>query len=115
MLAAMTTEGSVRIFCRDAGDHPCSAFGRRAAADNCSSVRPANLWLCADYHGTRFLSDGDWVRTLVHEFAHAACTQVGGMLAEGGESYRHRPPYPPADPDRAIRNADSYSWFATES
>ena len=115
MLATMTTAGGVRFFCRDAADHACRAFGRRAAADNCSSVRPPNLWLCGNYNGERFLADEDWVRSLTHEYAHAACTAVGGILAAGAESYRHNPPYPPADPDRAIRNADSYAWFAAES
>jgi len=54
-----------------------------------------------------------WMRTIIHEHAHALCSN---MLASGGpipgrERYRRQDNYPGP---LALRNPDSYAWFAID-
>jgi hypothetical protein len=108
----------VQFLCRDFGD-PGDCSGKRAGvADNCSSLPVKHILLCGNIAlsqagaGT-FLDDPHWLRTMIHEYAHAGCSAPGLINAEGAEVYQADPKrkYPP-EPDIAIKNADSYAGFA---
>jgi len=80
-----------------------------------------NKWItvCGDYEGSvkggTYLSPADiWIKRLIHEYAHIVAGR--GMLTAGVEAYRGRGerPYPPKDLDEAVRNPDSYAWFAMD-
>lgn len=108
------------FLCRRSGDPACKTKDgkdRRATTDV-----EGNRWitLCGDYDGSVgggvYLAEPQlWIKTLIHEYAHL----VGGrgMLTEDTEAYRgdDKRPFPPKDPDAAVRNPDSYAWFAMDA
>lgn len=104
MLDTITSE-DVLFMCRDEGDPACSK--RRAASEN---TRPRRVWFCGSYvfstMGDKYLVGDDWLKTVIHEFAHAAAPNR--ILPAGKEFYG----YPPNDPEVAVKNADSYALFA---
>ncbi|MBE9514091.1 MAG: DUF4157 domain-containing protein [Chloroflexi bacterium] len=116
-------EGHDVIFlCSDFSDPLCEG-GYRGRSSNCQNSRPRYMQLCGDYSwhvddpNSNFLSTRssiNWVKTIIHEYAHIGCITPPGILGEGNEFYRGRGTYPPGNPDIAIKNADSYAWFAME-
>lgn len=126
----LMTGSDVTFLCRSRQSEPfCQpdASGRQtiASASNCARGGPLMMQFCGDYDeavrgGNYFPSLGggnNWVKNLVHEYAHLAGSRECAMLPAGSESYRGDQggrPYPPARPDDAVRNADSYAWFAMD-
>jgi len=105
---------AVTYYCRDSQDDACGGGKRRAATENCSSSRPPRMWFCGSYESSKFFNGPGWLRTFVHEHAHAGCHSVGEISSAGTETYnRDGGGYPPAT-DKAIKNADSYASFALE-
>lgn len=108
----------IRFWCRDEGDPTCRR--RRAAAYNCQSSSPRYVLICGSYAfsaadpETRFISGSDWVRTLIHEYVHLSCRSPGEIFAHEEEVYHGREGYPP-EPDRAVKNADSYAHFVMQA
>ncbi|HMD96342.1 MAG TPA: DUF4157 domain-containing protein [Terriglobia bacterium] len=114
MLDVMVSD-RIQFMCRDATDSMCRGFF--GFSDQCSSTSPVHIWLCGGYvfatvGGSKFLGEPHWPQTLIHEYAHAGCPAVGAILPAGSEVYASKGGYPPADPDVAIKNADSYANFA---
>jgi hypothetical protein len=109
---------SVQYWCRDQKDqNACPQHGnlvRRAASSNCSSTVPNRMLFCGNYNATPFLG-ASWLKTMIHEFAHAGCPPGGQILPAGSEYYKGVTAYPPPDAATAIRNADSYANFALDS
>jgi hypothetical protein len=124
----LMTGSDVTFLCRSRQTEPfCQpdAGGRAtiASASNCARNSPLMMQFCGDYDqaaagGTYFpsLRGSNWVKNLIHEYAHLAGSRECAMLPAGSESYRHDSsrPYPPRSPDDAVRNADSYAWFAMD-
>ncbi len=125
----LMTGSEVTFVCRSRQSEPfCQpdASGRQtiASASNCARQSQLMMQFCGDYDeaargGTYFpaLRGSNWVKNLIHEYAHLAGSRECAMLPAGVESYRGDEggrPYPPRNPDQAVRNADSYAWFAMD-
>jgi hypothetical protein len=111
----------VSFVCRDSLEDPlCGSGGLRAETiPTCSPSSQIYITFCGDYNasarqGQTYLSGESWLRTVIHEYAHAGCPGSGQILPAGAEIYRRGSGYPPDNPDTAIKNADSYAWFAME-
>jgi hypothetical protein len=112
--ASIRNPKAVQYFCRDSFDDVCGVGKTRALTENCSTVRPPRLWFCGTYESADYFFGSSWLRTFVHEHAHASCRTVDKISPAGAETYnRAKGDYPPSA-DRAIRNADSYASFALE-
>jgi hypothetical protein len=113
----------VKYVCSHSTDPACNPQGRHARAitlPTCVSANEIFIRLCSDYPLTKedvankFLPGDDWVRTMVHEHAHAACPAIGAMLPVGTEFYKNLDPYPQSAA-RSVGNADCYAWFVMDS
>jgi hypothetical protein len=115
MLDSIRDPQAVQVYCRDRFDKTCMNGLRRAATFNCSSSRPPMMMFCANYDGRRYFDGDGWLRTFMHEHAHAGCRRVGDISSAGHASYNHpgATNYPPPA-DEAVRNADSLASFAHE-
>ncbi|MEO1208794.1 MAG: DUF4157 domain-containing protein [Cyanobacteria bacterium J06638_20] len=117
MLNTMDSE-EVQFWCRGIGDATCQTQGgqRRATSINCHAMSPLISMFCGNYEGSvaggTFLSGENWVRTMIHEYAHLGCPTVGLILSSGNEFYVGRPEYPGPTAEVAVKNADSYANFA---
>jgi len=117
LMVGEMTRDDVKFACRDWMIDPM-CFGIHASTSpTCTSSRPVYIHFCGDYEfgETRYLSGGHWLKTLIHEYAHAACPGTSMIRPAGSEFYRGKPGYPPESPDVAVRNADSYANFALEA
>jgi hypothetical protein len=134
---------AVTFKCRDQYLDKCSE-GFANTASCAGGKELADITFCASYDAsvkdprTPFLYErkatspfagepfNEWVRTLIHEYAHVLCLRdidkyvTGpqmrrGKTKEGGgpteESYEFESTYPPKP---ATNNPDSYAWFAME-
>jgi hypothetical protein len=128
-LMSQEMKGNRETFvCRDAKDAQCEADkpGFRKFAETIPGVGGKDIYikLCANYemaafyHGD-FLVAGHWVRTFVHEYAHAASLASAGgknisiapknteFYKEGGDRY-------PQEKEKNLGNADCYAWFVND-
>ena len=109
----------VKYVCSHVSDPACSRI-HASTVPTCSPSGDVHIRLCAEYPlleedaNQRFLPDSHWVRTLIHEHAHAGCPGSGLIFPAGAEFYKDRGTYP-REPDRNIKNADCYAWFAMDS
>ncbi|HEX6288342.1 MAG TPA: DUF4157 domain-containing protein [Herpetosiphonaceae bacterium] len=140
----------VTFYCYDACDPACRNNRRSAWSSTSQLEQPSIIAFCGDYTGAvsdnrAYLNQAEseaappecsgaglsqhdalgarnWLRTLIHEYAHvssAARPSRGGMLAacERGsvnctsEYYLHNPDRP-REAALAVRNPDSYAYFA---
>lgn len=120
MLSAMRNNDLTIYICRDKNEDPLCRRGLKRAqtVPTCTVSGPFYLHFCGDYvNATRsdrgqYLSGDDWVRTFIHEYAHIGCSPSTPIYPANQEFYRQGDSYPIDSPDRRIRNADCYAWFA---
>lgn len=110
--------------CSDSTDPACTGERGPISArtlPTCAPTAHIYIRLCNTYPATDdqakqpFLPESHWVRTMVHEHAHAGCSGSGDMLPVGTEFYKNRDPYPRKQSNDNIKNADCYAWFVMDS
>jgi hypothetical protein len=112
----------VRYMCNHETDFACAGEGAKTGP-TCSPGSDIVIRLCAQYPlveedaKQKFLTGSRWVRTMIHEHAHAGCPGSGLIFAANEEFYKEGKkggPYPQSA-DRNIKNADCYAWFVMDS
>ncbi len=118
MLEAM--QGNrVTFVCRSSDEDPMCAGIRAETVPTCTSSGSIYVHFCGNYQasaqrGQPYLVGENWLKTLVHEYAHVGCTATGPIFPSGREFYKGRDQYP-QDSDKNIRNADCYAWFTIDA
>jgi Domain of unknown function (DUF4157) len=116
----------VKFLCRDTKDAQCQSDkpGRLKRAETTPLGSDVFVKLCANYemaafYGGQFLQSGNWVKTLIHEYAHVAGTAQAGdksvsIAPAATEFYKDGDPYP-QQKEKNLGNADSYAWFVMDA
>jgi len=113
---------NVKYVCNHITDFACAGVTAKTGP-TCSPGSEIFIRLCADYPLTeedaksKFLGGSHWVRTMIHEHAHAGCPGTGLIFPAGDEFYKEGKktgPYPQT-PEKNVKNADCYAWFVMDS
>ncbi len=116
----------VKFVCRDAKDAQCQSDkpGRLKRAETTPLRSEVFVKLCANYemaafYSGQFLQGGNWVKTLIHEYAHVAGTAQAGdksvsIAPAATEFYKDGDPYP-QEKEKNLGNADNYAWFVMDA
>jgi hypothetical protein len=109
---------TVTFVCRSSAVDPLCKSKDAPRTLNC--VSDPLMTFCGNYKEaaskkTKYLPEGrNWVKTIIHEYVHAACPERGGIFGEDREFYKDKGQYPQTV-DKNIWNADCYAWFVIDA
>jgi hypothetical protein len=92
---------------------------RATTSPTCAPSEHIYIHFCGQHQasaqrGERYLPGGDWLRTMIHEYAHAGCPGTGQIFPAGSEFYKGESRYL-READMKVKIADCYAWFTMDA